>query len=218
MRYNFYPDIRETISTRIHEKQFLPVYMRNNFYPDTCETISTRIYVKKVSTQLYGTKTPVSLFNSRRKIHASEKWNGWIVGRKWHLSRKIVMVKKNSSDSSFILHPMRTGRIDIFFFLFFFLVSLAPVARRPIIIIIIVHLIEDAADLAITNLARTSLTKNTIRVRDFFFFLSQTSAPPDISVLLITRRYRFVSPRTIRLRKLRARRGGKGSRREWSIG
>lgn len=76
-------------------------------------------------------------------------------------------------------------------------------ARRPIFI---VHLIEDAADLAITNLARTSLTKNTIRARDYFvsffshfflffsrffcFVLSQTSAPSDISVvLLITRRY-----------------------------
>lgn len=45
-------------------------------------------------------------------------------------------------------------------------VSLAPVARRPIVI---VHLIEDAADLAITNLARTSLTKNTIHARDVLF-------------------------------------------------
>lgn len=50
----------------------------------------------------------------------------------------------------------------------------APVARWPIIV---VHLIEDAADLAITNLAQTSLTKNTIRVRDVFlcfFFVSIT--------------------------------------------
>ena len=57
------------------------------------------------------------------------------------------------------------------FFVHFHIFS-SQVARRPIII---VHLIEDAADLAITNLARMSLTKNTIRVRDFMFFFSFSS-------------------------------------------